>query len=90
MHTHSHMTHIMQKFAWRCVPRGGAQSPAAACERAQVWDIRAGHAVRSIFGPHVCGDSVDYCRGVVLTGSWRGKEQMEVCCRAMCDVTPRQ
>jgi COMPASS component SWD3 len=25
----------------------------------QIWDIRAGASVRSIFGPHICGDAMD-------------------------------
>ena len=25
----------------------------------QVWDVRAGHAVRSFYGPHICGDALD-------------------------------
>lgn len=39
----------------------------------QFWDLRAGHAVRSIFGPHICGDALDYDPNTqrVLTGSWR-------------------
>lgn len=24
----------------------------------QVWDVRAGHSVRSIYGPHICGKAV--------------------------------
>jgi WD40 repeat protein len=25
----------------------------------QLWDLRIGYAVRSIYGPHICGDSLD-------------------------------
>ena len=39
----------------------------------QLWDIRAGHSVRSIFGPHICGDAMDIDSGTILTGSWRGQ-----------------
>lgn len=44
----------------------------------QVWDIRAGYAIRSMFGPHVCGDSVDIHNNTVVTGSWRANNQLEL------------
>jgi WD40 repeat protein len=27
----------------------------------QFWDLRVGAAVRSFYGPHICGDSLDIC-----------------------------
>lgn len=46
----------------------------------QFWDVRCGHAVRAIFGPHVCGDSVDISEdgGTILTGSWRIDRQLQL------------
>lgn len=46
----------------------------------QFWDLRKGHAVRAIFGPHVCGDSVDISQDgeTVLTGSWRIEKQLQL------------
>merc|ERR1712216_552655 len=46
----------------------------------QFWDLRAGHAVRAILGPHVCGDSVDVSQdgGTILTGSWRVEKQLQL------------
>jgi WD40 repeat protein len=44
----------------------------------QFWDCRVGRSVRSIFGPHVCGDAVDIREGVVLTGSWKPKDQVQL------------
>lgn len=44
----------------------------------QVWDVRAGYAVRSIFGPHICGDSLDIFGDTVVTGSWRPTHQLEL------------
>ena len=44
----------------------------------QIWDMREGCAVRAIFGPHVCGDSLDIKDGVILAGSWREKEQLQI------------
>lgn len=46
----------------------------------QIWDDREGHAVRRIFGAHVCGDALDmdpvYYH--VLTGSWRRDDSLQV------------
>jgi len=44
----------------------------------QVWDLRAGHSVRSIWGAHVCGDALDLDGSTVLTGSWRPTEQLQL------------
>mmetsp|Transcript_77604 Transcript_77604/g.207371 ORF Transcript_77604/g.207371 Transcript_77604/m.207371 type:complete len:349 (-) Transcript_77604:123-1169(-) len=46
----------------------------------QFWDVRKGHAVRSIFGPHICGDAVDISSdgNVLLTGSWRIEKQLQL------------
>lgn len=46
----------------------------------QFWDAREGHAVRAIFGPHVCGDAVDIAEDgdTILTGSWRADKQLQL------------
>jgi len=48
----------------------------------QIWDTRAGHAVRSIYGPHLCGDSLDLVvqgkATSLLTGSWRPGSPLEI------------
>lgn len=46
----------------------------------QFWDVRCGHAVRAIYGPHVCGDSVDVSEDglTILTGSWRIDRQLQL------------
>jgi COMPASS component SWD3 len=44
----------------------------------QVWDTRVEHAVRSLYGPHVCGDAVDIEGDTIVTGSWRTKNQLEL------------
>ena len=35
------------------------------------WDLRVNQSVGFIHGPLICGDSLDYKNGVILTGSWR-------------------
>jgi WD40 repeat protein len=44
----------------------------------QIWDIREGHAVRSIYGPHICGDALDIVNNDIVSGSWRPKDQLEL------------
>ena len=48
-----------------------------------VWDVRAGRTIRTLYGPHVCGDAVDVCGGAgdgrrVVVGSWRQSGGLEV------------
>ena len=44
----------------------------------QIWDTREGCSVRSLHGPHICGDALDLKRGEILTGSWRAQNQLEL------------
>lgn len=46
----------------------------------QFWDLRVGHSVRAVYGPHICGDSLDISsdKRHILTGSWRPKEALEI------------
>lgn len=44
----------------------------------QIWDIRTPEAVRSILGPHVCGESVDFKENFILAGSWREKNPLQI------------
>lgn len=44
----------------------------------QFWDIRQGSAVRSLYGPHICGDALDIVKNEVVTGSWRPDNQLEL------------
>lgn len=37
-----------------------------------------GCAVRSIYGPHICGDALDIVGSRIVTGSWRAQQQLEV------------
>lgn len=43
----------------------------------QVWDLRAGHSVRSINGPVIAGDAMDEYAGVILTGSNRREKALQ-------------
>lgn len=38
---------------------------------ALVWDLRVARAVRKIYGPYMCGDSIDVSGSTLLTGAWR-------------------
>lgn len=44
----------------------------------QIWDTRVGYSIRSIYGPHICGDSLDIVGNQIVTGSWRSNQQLEV------------
>ncbi|EQC32639.1 hypothetical protein SDRG_09615 [Saprolegnia diclina VS20] len=45
----------------------------------QIWDTRAGHSVRGIYGPHIAGDAIDInAKNEILTGSWRPENPLEL------------
>ncbi|KAJ0405858.1 hypothetical protein P43SY_001590 [Pythium insidiosum] len=45
----------------------------------QIWDLRAGHSVRGIYGPHIAGDAIDINgKHEILTGSWRPENPLEL------------
>jgi WD40 repeat protein len=45
----------------------------------QIWDIRVGQSIRSIYGPHICGDAIDMdaAGSTILTGSWRPDDALQ-------------
>lgn len=43
-----------------------------------VWDIAKACTVRTVFGPHICGDAVDVMGTTILTGSWRDESQVHL------------
>ena len=43
-----------------------------------LWDIRQGKSVKSVFGPHVAGDSIDYNNGELLIGCYASKNQIQI------------
>jgi WD40 repeat protein len=44
----------------------------------QVWDTRSEVAIRSMFGAHVCSDTLDVHDYHLLTGSWRINDQLQL------------
>ena len=46
----------------------------------QFWDDRLKHSVRRLYGPHICGDSLDIDpqHNHILTGSWRKDKVLQV------------
>jgi COMPASS component SWD3 len=44
----------------------------------QFYDVRQGTIVNSIYGPHICGDSIDMKGDYLLTGSWAVKDQLQL------------
>ena len=43
-----------------------------------VWDIRQPNPIISIYGPYICGESIDLHDGYLLTGSHRNKKQLQL------------
>ena len=43
-----------------------------------IWDIREKKSVGAFYGPSTSGDSLDYKNGVILTGSYRNKDQLQI------------
>ena len=41
------------------------------------WDTRSNKVIRSIHGPHLAGQAIDYQDGIILTGSWRPEFALE-------------
>ncbi|KAL1140680.1 hypothetical protein AAG570_000610 [Ranatra chinensis] len=45
----------------------------------KVWDIRVGrYPVRNIFGPHICGDSLDIMDNKLLSGQWSTRDSLQL------------
>ncbi len=43
-----------------------------------LWDIREKKSVGTILGPKISSDTIDYKDGLVLTGSYRVKDQLQL------------
>lgn len=39
-----------------------------------IWDIREKKSVRSILGPKICGDAIDFKNNKILTGANRARQ----------------
>jgi len=50
-----------------------------------VWDIRQHCPVRSIYGPYICGDSIDVSNEVLLTGSYTDHKNIQLWDYNACD-----
>lgn len=66
-------------FSIKCVPdqpnvflSGGWDS------KIRYWDVRQKESIRSFYGPHISGDSIDYKSGQILTGSYRNEEILQL------------
>jgi hypothetical protein len=44
----------------------------------QVYDIREKNIVASIYGPHICGDSIDIKGNKILSSSWASSNQIQI------------
>jgi len=44
----------------------------------QFYDARSSTITNSIYGPHICGDSIDFKDYQMLTGAWSTKDQIQI------------
>ncbi|XP_008211587.1 uncharacterized WD repeat-containing protein all2124-like [Nasonia vitripennis] len=45
----------------------------------KIWDTRVGDgSIRSMHGPHICGDAIDLQDTNILTGSWTVKDSLQI------------
>lgn len=44
----------------------------------QVWDRRVKGSIHTIFGPHVCSDSLSFHEHLLAVGSWRTRDQLQL------------
>lgn len=44
----------------------------------QFYDVKTCQVEKSIFGPHICGDALDFKDNYLLTGSWATKNQIQL------------
>lgn len=42
------------------------------------WDLRSKNCFRSIYGPHIAGQTVDFQNDTIVTGSWRIKDTVQI------------
>lgn len=52
----------------------------------QLWDLRQGSPVSSMFGPHVCGDAIDISGHELVSGSWRPTKQLQIWDVRKCEL----
>jgi len=43
-----------------------------------LWDLRSKNCFRSIFGPHIAGQTIDIQNDIVVTGSWRIRNTIQM------------
>jgi hypothetical protein len=50
----------------------------ASITKVNIWDIREGTSVATLFGPKIAGDGIDIRDRQILTASNRGSDQLEL------------
>jgi len=43
-----------------------------------MWDLRSKNCFRSIFGPHIAGQTIDIQNDIIVTGSWRVRNTIQM------------
>jgi WD40 repeat protein len=73
--------HSNRVFALKYHPRDNSTVVTGGWDNTvQIWDLRRGHAVSAILGPHISGDALDISSDgkTLLTGSWRIERQLQL------------
>ena len=43
-----------------------------------IWDLRVGEATQTLVGPRITGDAIDFREDMILTGSSRVNDQLQL------------
>lgn len=70
--------HEKRIYCVRCHPSEPSVLVSGGWDGVKVWDSRIGIAVRSIEGPFIFGDTVDICKGTVLTASCEAANNLQL------------
>lgn len=58
-----------------------------------LWDVRTNKPVKSVFGPCVSGESIDIENNLILAGSYRDKDPLELydlrTFKKLCNINER-
>ena len=69
---HSNRIFTVKWLEENCVVSGGWDNSII------FWDLRTGNARGNVFGPHICGESIDFKDYLMITGSYEVKNQLQI------------
>ena len=69
---HSNRIFTVKWLEENCVVSGGWDNSII------FWDLRTGGPRGDVFGPHICGESIDFKDNLMITGSYAVKDQIQI------------